>query len=482
VVKNGDTRANYKTFKWPDLWDEAQIVTMSDRTSDGIPEVALYGRHTRLDKGQLFVYDGSTGDKVDVYNWNRLWNNIQLIEMDDVDSDGTLDWGQFGQRKDDGRYQWIVKKGHDKRGVIRTFSWPSDLENAMPILVADRTGDGVREVAVMGEHRSNGKVFLRINDGRLANTRIANVSWPANWEDVQVQELGDLNNDGFNEYALLGYLKSNRKVQLVVNDGQTLTEYGRYTLGLGYESLMLSSYDSNGDGIVDVILSGLNQVSGERDYRKLNGRNLAPLLAIDNVEIASEQAVLYRGRTMQITALASLLDGGQADVTNAGSWHVDQSSVASISNVNGANGLFTAIDAGTTEVMFLPDGAPELPVYYTVTVKGISEMANQMSKSLSASISAINGRVQNGSQLTLRITNNSGENLELIMFNANDANGAKAESSDPTLLSGGELTAGESIGLTYTVNFLGATLPITLSYTLRDAVTEETFTVSSTYN
>ena len=482
VVKNGDTRANYKTFKWPDLWDEAQIVTMSDRTGDGIPEVALYGRHTRLDKGQLFVYDGATAKKVDVYNWNRLWNNIQLIEMDDVDSEGTLDWGQFGQRKDDGRYQWIVKKGHDKRGVIRTFSWPGDLENAMPMLVADRTDDGVREVAVMGVHRSNGKMFLRINDGRLANTRIANVSWPANWENVQVQELGDLNNDGFNEYALLGYLKSNRKVQLVVNDGQTLSEYGRYTLGLGYESLMLSSYDSNGDGIVDVILSGLNQVSGERDYRKLNGRNLAPLLAIDNVEIASEQAVLYRGRTMQLTALADLLGGGQADVTNAGSWYVDQSSVASISNINGENGLLTAIGAGTTEVMFLPDGAPELPVYYTVTVKGISEIASQISKSLSASISAINGRVQNGSQLTLRITNNSGENLELIMFNANDANGAKAESSDPTLLSGGELTAGESIGLTYTVNFLGATLPITLSYTLRDAVTEETFTVSSTYN
>ncbi|WP_153914070.1 thrombospondin type 3 repeat-containing protein [Shewanella sp. TC10] len=253
VVKDGATRASYQTFKWPNLWTDTQFVTMSDITFDGVPEVALYGRHTRLDKGQLFIYDGAdSSSKVDVYNWNKLWSNIQLIKMDDVDGDGTIDWGQFGQRKDDGRYQWLIKKGHDKRGVIRTFSWPNDLTDVKPLLVADRTGDNLRDVAVFGENPDNGKVFLRINDGKLANTRIANFSWPANWNNVQVVELGDLNADNFNEFALIGFNNANGNVQLVVKNGLDTTELGRYTLAGHWRDISVTSYEDLGSQVVAI--------------------------------------------------------------------------------------------------------------------------------------------------------------------------------------------------------------------------------------
>ncbi|MDO6617636.1 hypothetical protein [Shewanella sp. 6_MG-2023] len=275
VVKDGSTKASYQTFKWPNLWDNSRFVTMTDVTFDSVPEVALYGRHTRLDKGQLFIYDGANASsKVDVYNWNKLWSNIELVEMDDLDGDGTGDWGQFGQRKDDGRYQWLVKKGHDKRGVIRTFSWPNDLVDVKPLLVGDRTGDDIREVALFGTNPNTGKVFLRINDGRLPNTRIANISWPANWEDVQVKELGDLNNDGFNEFGLLGFTKSNRTAQLIIKDGNSLAEYGRYTIGIEWEGLSFESQDVNEDGYDDVIVIGVNQSTYQQIVMVLDGSDL----------------------------------------------------------------------------------------------------------------------------------------------------------------------------------------------------------------
>jgi protein involved in ribonucleotide reduction len=278
VVKDGVSKSTYQTFKWPNLWDKPQFVTMSDVTFDGVPEVALYGRHSRLDKGQLFVYDGlNANSKVDVYNWNNLWSDIQLLEMDDVDGDGTIDWGQFGQRKDDGRYQWVVKKGSDKRGVIRTFTWPNDLVDVTPMLVADRTGDGIREVAVLGTSPDSGKVFLRINDGRLANSRIANISWPASWEDIQVMELGDLNNDGFSEFGLLGYTKTNRTVQLIVKDGQTAAEYGRFTLSGSWEGVSIEHYDIDSDGSDDVVISGINQGNRTAVLTSLKGTDLSLL-------------------------------------------------------------------------------------------------------------------------------------------------------------------------------------------------------------
>ncbi|QQM64751.1 thrombospondin type 3 repeat-containing protein [Pseudoalteromonas sp. LC2018020214] len=257
-VKDGVSKQTYKTFKWTNQWLNAQIVQMSDMTNDGVPEVALYGRHERLDKGQLFVFDGAnSNNKLDVYNWNKLWNDISLHKMDDLDGDGTTDWGQFGQRKDDGRYQWVVKKGHDKQGVIRTFSWPNDLSDVKPLLLADTTGDNVSEVALYGKN-SSGKVFLRVNDGRLANTRIANFSWPATWTEEQVMELGDLNSDGINEVALLGVNINSGKYQLVIKDGRATTEYGRLTLEGNFADLTISSYDANSDGQADVIVNSVN--------------------------------------------------------------------------------------------------------------------------------------------------------------------------------------------------------------------------------
>ena len=278
VVKDGMTRGNYQTFKWPNQWDSPKYVVMTDITSDGIPEVAMHGKHERLDKGQLFMYDGANANsKLDVYNWNPLWDDISLHQMDDLDGDGTTDWGQFGKRKDDGRYQWLVKKGNDKRGVIRTFSWPNDLINVKPLLVSDRTNDGIRDVAIVGTHPTTDKVFLRINDGRLANQRITNFSWPGNWEDTQVVELGDLNNDGFNEFALLGYTKTNRAVQVVVKDGRLTTEYGRYTLPGKWEGISLSHYDTNNDGVEDIVISGISQTQQALVLTSLDGKDLTLL-------------------------------------------------------------------------------------------------------------------------------------------------------------------------------------------------------------
>ena len=250
---------------------------MSDVTNDGVPEVALYGRHERLDKGQLFVYDGANANnKLDVYNWNKLWNDISLHEMDDLDGDGTIDWGQFGQRKDDGRYQWVVKKGHDKRGVIRTFSWPNDLTAAQPLLLSDRTGDGVKEVSMFGKNDS-GKMFLRVNDGRLANTRIANYSWPAVWSNERVMELGDLNSDGTQEVALLGVNVNSGKYQLVIKDGQALTEYGRITLEGDWADLAITSYDVNSDGQADIIVNGVDATTLARTSSVYSGSDLGLL-------------------------------------------------------------------------------------------------------------------------------------------------------------------------------------------------------------
>lgn len=239
VMKDGDTRKTFNTYKWPNLWDNTRFIAMDDVTNDGMPEVALYGRHTRLDKGQLFLHNGNTAKKVDVYNWNRNWNNVQLFKMDDVDGEGRIDWGQFGQRKDDGRFQWVVKKGHSKKGVIRTFSWAGDLTNTSPILAPDLNNDGIREVAVAGIKGS--RFLLRINDGQASNTRLKNLSWPL-LQKAKISQLADLDGDNVNDFALYG-LNGNNELQVIVKSTALGSEIGRLTVSGNWEGVSLSSND-----------------------------------------------------------------------------------------------------------------------------------------------------------------------------------------------------------------------------------------------
>tara|TARA_R110002153_G_scaffold56583_6_gene156234 strand:+ start:89 stop:3784 length:3696 start_codon:yes stop_codon:yes gene_type:complete len=276
-IKNGVTKQTHQTFKWVDNWVNTRLVVMSDITSDSVPEIALYGEHKRLNKGQLFVFSGANAsEKLTVYNWNKLWSNLRLHKMDDIDSDGTTDWGQFGQRIDDGRYQWVVKKGHDKQGVIRTFSWPADLINVNSIYLSDRTQDGIGEVAIYGKN-SVGNTLLRINDGRLPNQRIANFSWPALWHDEHIQEVGDLNNDGLNEVILLGIHERTDTYQLVIKDGATTAEYGRIWLEGDWANIKIHSYDVSNDSHDDIIVNSISKASLERIITTYSGKDLSLL-------------------------------------------------------------------------------------------------------------------------------------------------------------------------------------------------------------
>ncbi|MBE7213940.1 hypothetical protein MK852_17085 [Shewanella benthica] len=276
VVKDGANGTKLDTFKWVDNWFNPEVVIMSDRTGDGIPEIALYGVHKRMNKGQLFVYDGALNTKLDVYNWNKLWSDVQLIAMDDLDGDGTQDWGQFGTRKDDGRYQLVVKKGHDKKGVVRVFSWGADLSQAYPIQLKDRTGDGVSENAIFGiaDPQGNAKYKLWINDGKLANTRIENFAWPVNWDDVQLVELGDVTSDGLSEIALIGYKKSNRILEIVAKQSTTQTELYRFTIPGRWEDVSVTSMDTTGDGIDEIIINGQDQTNGKHRVVVIDGRSV----------------------------------------------------------------------------------------------------------------------------------------------------------------------------------------------------------------
>jgi hypothetical protein len=263
-VKDGKLRSPVATFKWPNIWDDPRVVTMSDVTGDNIPEVALYGVNKRRGNGQLFVYDGGQpNNKLDVYNWGKHWENLSLFKLDDIDGDGTVEWGQFGKRTDDGRYQMLIKRGSSKLGMLRKLTWNTTMNTDTPIIVDDLTDDGVSEIALAGfDVDLRFKIF--INDGRLPNKRIKNITWPLNWSPAsRLVHLHDIDGDGINEVGLLGPNTTNRNVTLSIKSlvtGKELTQYEwdkQWTIG----SLGLEIFDANNDGVLDFALTGYQDLS-----------------------------------------------------------------------------------------------------------------------------------------------------------------------------------------------------------------------------
>lgn len=263
-VRDGKLRSPVATFKWPNIWDDPRVVTMSDVTGDNIPEVALYGVNKRRGNGQLFVYDGGQpNNKLDVYNWGKHWENLSLFKLDDIDGDGTVEWGQFGKRTDDGRYQMLIKRGNSKTGMLRTLTWNTTMNVDKVLLLDDLTNDGIKEVA-LAQFDVDLRFKILINDGRLPNKRIKNISWPLQLSPFsRLVQLHDIDGDGVGEVGLLGPDIITGNIILSIKSlvtGKELTQYEwdkQWTIG----SLGLEVFDANNDGVLDYALTGYQDLT-----------------------------------------------------------------------------------------------------------------------------------------------------------------------------------------------------------------------------
>jgi hypothetical protein len=231
--------------------------------------------------------------------------------------------------------------------------------------------------------------------------------------------------------------------------------------------------DKDGEYVVSLTVND-SMIDSETDHAIIT----AGPLAVDSVAISAEKIEVFKGRTLQLNAVATMTDESETTITNKGSWTVSSSTRASIT----PQGLLTGIKAGTTNVTFTPDDNSLKATTQSIKIKSISEMGDSFSTSLSSSASIINSTIQNGSQFSLSIVNNTGETMSLLRFEVRDSSGIKSFTEDTSLLSGGSLTNGEQVGLQYTVGATGALTPLTLAYTLTDPVTGETFKVSYVYS
>ncbi|WP_353497643.1 hypothetical protein [Vibrio sp. CB1-14] len=274
IVRSSTSKATINTYKWVNNWSNVSFFAVPDRTKDTIPEVALFGTHKRNGKGQMFVLDGADASKLEVYNWNPVWQNGQVMLLEDMNGDGYRDIALFGQRSDDGRYQVAIKHGHKRSGMVGSKTWPTELTKAQPVLISDRDGDGVKEIALFGQSEKGGTSKLKLWITASSSVqRLQNLAWNNVWSEASIQEIPDLDGDGLKEVVLVGRNSVSGRLELSVRSSADGSQLINLALPDTWEDIDFTIGDVNGDNVDDLVLLGQSQSLKGTKLLAVDGRD-----------------------------------------------------------------------------------------------------------------------------------------------------------------------------------------------------------------
>lgn len=268
------------TYSWPADWSEPELHRLDDRNNDGFDEVALYGKRVDDGRMQLAVKSGATGAGMGTWSWPDSWIAPAFLELRDLTGDGLHEYAIFGRYRANNVPQLVARDGSSKAEIAR-YKFTAAWTNEMALQWDDLNNDGIAEVAMYGEHRSNGKTFLYVVDGNTPDLKLSQYNWPAKWSGTSFHLLPDLDGDGIREPAVFGVNLDDGRPQLQIKKGDTkLGVYAIYNwLSTFSEVQFYQLSDQNGDGINDFGVLAYNSANGKRQLMVKNGVDRTVTLA-----------------------------------------------------------------------------------------------------------------------------------------------------------------------------------------------------------
>ncbi|RUP83076.1 hypothetical protein C7Y69_03220 [Alteromonas sp. KS69] len=259
-VLNGDTRDDYATYSFPDIYNSPQYFQHGDFDGDGVDEISIFGRIKHNNKIQIKLISGRDADnKFTAYNYPDRWDNISWNKLFDMNSDGLADWGLFGKSNEDSRIMLMVKDAREIKGLLASYAWP-EMDNPQLLITPDLTADNVAELAVAGWRPDTMRNQIQVKDGQDRNALIATYTWADKWDDVVFHSFDDMNNDGYPEFALQGTNRATSNNELLIVDGSSTSSLRTIRFGSNWlEAPELKQVKNvNGDMISDLLLTGLS--------------------------------------------------------------------------------------------------------------------------------------------------------------------------------------------------------------------------------
>ncbi|NHN37147.1 hypothetical protein G8764_07570 [Pseudomaricurvus alcaniphilus] len=258
VIKDPSTGEHLISYTWQANWLKVQLVQLSDLNGDGIREVGVFGYNKYDHRPQLAVKDGSSAVNLATWNWPANWNRVRFLELDDLNNDGFREFAIAGFQKSTGRPSVVVREGIDPSLPVTVINWPLVWNNIEFVEVPDINGDGIAEVAVFGQPRGDGRYRLVIKNVKDPSASPTVYDWGDAWSSLELRVIKDLDGDGIDDIAVVGERKDNDRPQLIANSG---ANRGQTPKRFGWPAVLepidyLSLPDRDGDNLWEVALVG----------------------------------------------------------------------------------------------------------------------------------------------------------------------------------------------------------------------------------
>ncbi|KKN82683.1 hypothetical protein LCGC14_0306410, partial [marine sediment metagenome] len=144
-----------------------------------------------------------------------------MIHFSDTSNDDVADWLKYSLVN--GSVQFNVLDGRDF-SVLSDFDVSYSLDSMSIELLGDRNSDGIKEIGLFGFNSAVGRYQLAVYNG-YTGQGMGTWNWVNTLSDVAFELVGDLTNDGVEEYAITGIHLTNGTKQLFVKNGATKQTY-----------------------------------------------------------------------------------------------------------------------------------------------------------------------------------------------------------------------------------------------------------------
>lgn len=160
----------------------AKLKVISDRTGDGVPEVAVYG-YTHSEHPILVIKDGTNPNNlVDVFHWMGGDPDSKFHELGDLTGDGTTELAILTTRFAGDMALLYVHDGANPNGTEQTFTWQDDYASEHTLVqLSDMNGDGIQELGLYAQSAVSQNYVLEILSGADSSVTVNVVTWSPSW-------------------------------------------------------------------------------------------------------------------------------------------------------------------------------------------------------------------------------------------------------------------------------------------------------------
>lgn len=268
-----------------------------------------------VNAGQLAVnvYQSEDMSLVHRIEFNRDYSEPKAVVLDDINLNGYPEVGLFGivqTELSDGsienKAQLLVKDPLSGE-TVKAYNWPANWSNMSLIMLDDMNGDGIKDFGLQGNFYIGNRPQLVIKDA-VSGATIDTVSYPDLLDSPRYHMLSDMNSDGVSEIGLFGILKSNNKIQIKVADGaDTAERLASYNFPDKWSNVSWHElFDVNFDLSTDFGMFGTNKEDGRVQLFTKSGTDRAGTLGIFGWPDDLENAELIKVPDMNADSVPEL--------------------------------------------------------------------------------------------------------------------------------------------------------------------------------